>query len=194
MITSLSILSDKMRKRFVSGQFDFTFSRGINFLIGSNGAGKSTLFDLIEKGDRAIDLGECTMSCSGPCEVRSMRMQSQGRSSDIYAVGTSRAGFRHGLASQFVSHGQSNWPLLKAIESLSEGSLVLIDEPEQALDFKRLIELRKLLAENAAKFNFIIATHNPILLWIPGANIINLDVDADYLKNLMSAYNIHSQC
>jgi predicted ATPase len=62
---------------------------------------------------------------------------------------------------------------------LENDGLYLLDEPENSLSPKFQIELLKLIAQSAkyCDCQFIIATHSPFLLSIPGAKIYNLDLD-----------------
>lgn len=63
------------------------------------------------------------------------------------------------------------------VESIINDSLILLDEPENSLSAKWQIELVKYLtgAMRAFRCQFIIATHSPFLLSIPGAKIYDLD-------------------
>ena len=55
--------------------------------------------------------------------------------------------------------------------------LYLLDEPENALSPTSQLALLEVIAESAAnrKGQFIIATHSPILLSVPGATIMSFD-------------------
>jgi predicted ATPase len=63
------------------------------------------------------------------------------------------------------------------VESIPENALVLLDEPENSLSAKWQLELVKYItgAMRAFHCQFIIATHSPFLLSIPGAKIYDLD-------------------
>lgn len=73
------------------------------------------------------------------------------------------------------SHGQSLMSFFKARYKIR--GLYLLDEPETALSPKSQLGLLKLLQEMSAlgHAQFIIATHSPILLAFPGANIYSFD-------------------
>ncbi len=62
---------------------------------------------------------------------------------------------------------------------LQNDGLYLLDEPENCLSPKLQIELLKLIMECAryCDCQFVIATHSPFLLSIPGAKIYNLDLE-----------------
>ena len=63
------------------------------------------------------------------------------------------------------------------IERITENALYLIDEPENSLSPQRQLELREFLATSARYYGcqFVIATHSPFILSIPGAKIYDLD-------------------
>ena len=63
------------------------------------------------------------------------------------------------------------------MDAIKEDSLYLLDEPENSLSSKLQLELKAFL-EDALRFygcQFVISTHSPILLSIPGAVIYDLD-------------------
>lgn len=84
------------------------------------------------------------------------------------------------------------------IEAIRDDSLVLLDEPENSLSAKWQMELVKYItgAVRAFRCQFIIATHSPFILSIPGARIYNLDsmpigVERWYnLENIRSYYQL----
>ncbi|RLB16828.1 MAG: AAA family ATPase [Deltaproteobacteria bacterium] len=73
------------------------------------------------------------------------------------------------------SHGQSLMSLFRARYELK--GLYLMDEPETALSPRSQLELLKILNKQSSKGHaqFIIATHSPILLACPGAEIYSFD-------------------
>lgn len=62
-------------------------------------------------------------------------------------------------------------------DHITDDTLVLLDEPENSLSPKYQNELAKMIMDYARFFNcqFIIATHSPFLLSMPGAKIYDLD-------------------
>jgi predicted ATPase len=73
------------------------------------------------------------------------------------------------------SHGQCHMAYFKSRFQIK--GLYLLDEPENALSPRRQIELLGVLKEAAARGHaqFVIATHSPILLALPGAEIFSFD-------------------
>lgn len=72
------------------------------------------------------------------------------------------------------SHGETFLALLR--RRLAPGGLYLLDEPETPLSPSRVLALMRMLADGvAAGSQFIIATHSPILLAQPGAEILLIE-------------------
>jgi len=73
------------------------------------------------------------------------------------------------------SHGQSLMTMFRARYRIR--GLYFLDEPETALSPKSQLELLKVLKDmgEAGHAQFIIATHSPILLACPGADILSFD-------------------
>ncbi len=72
------------------------------------------------------------------------------------------------------SHGEAF--LATLLERLQSG-LILMDEPESALSPQRQLTLLARMAQMVAEgeTQFVIATHSPILLTFPGADIVSFD-------------------
>ena len=63
------------------------------------------------------------------------------------------------------------------IQRITDNGLFLLDEPENSLSAVLQSDLAAFIADSAKHFNcqFIIATHSPFFLSLPGARIYNLD-------------------
>jgi predicted ATPase len=73
-----------------------------------------------------------------------------------------------------ASHGESFMQLFE--DRLRPRGLYLLDEPEAPLSPRRQLELVALIARAAARgAQFVIATHSPVLLALPGAAIHSFD-------------------
>jgi predicted ATPase len=71
------------------------------------------------------------------------------------------------------SHGEG---FLAIMQNRIGKGLYLLDEPEAALSPQRQLVLMALLAARAREgAQFIIATHSPILMTIPGAHILQIE-------------------
>lgn len=81
---------------------------------------------------------------------------------------------RYGDDADARSHGEAVLQLLRS--RLVPGGLYLLDEPETPLSPLRQLALLALLQDMVAKdCQFLIATHSPILMALPGARILVFD-------------------
>ena len=73
------------------------------------------------------------------------------------------------------SHGQCNMAFFESRFRIP--GLYLLDEPESALSPRRQLELLRIIAEASARGDaqFIVATHSPILMSLPGSRILSFD-------------------
>ena len=87
-------------------------------------------------------------------------------------LGAIMSRYGHDLDNQ--SHGESFLALLKA--RLTPGGLFMMDEPEAALSPQSQLAFIAMIREAIdAGSQFIMATHSPILMAIPGAQIVTFD-------------------
>lgn len=182
MLKKITVKNPSLTKRISSEQKSFAFKPGINLLVGRNGSGKSTIFDLIISGNEGVEKGDFTAEFDGIFNIRAIRLEDHSRKND------SRVKDSYYIYSHFLSHGEANWPLIQALEDFPDNTLLLLDEPEQALDFHRIMELRQLLTRHTGRLQFIIATHHPCLISMPEANCVSVDQDPNYGDWLVKAY------
>jgi len=110
------------------------------------------------------------------------------------AVGLAR-GQRHALTSRYGgdldarSHGESFIAFFQA--RLVPGGLYVLDEPEAALSPQRQLTFLAMIRDMVERdCQFVVATHSPVLMAIPGAAIVSLDetpprpVDFDDLEHV----------
>jgi len=169
----------------------------ICFLVGENGSGKSTLLEAIaesygfgRKGGSRSFYRETTESLQGVTPLsRALRIAFSKRTgrgfylraesffnvaTEIDRLGVEDAYGDVSLHQQ--SHGESFLALLE--NRFGRKGFYVLDEPEAALSPQRqltmLTVLRNLLADND-EIQFLIATHSPILLAYPGAQILSFD-------------------
>ena len=183
---------------------DIEFTAPVTFFVGANGTGKSTVIEAIAalcklpvsgggRNELAGHHGPETSSALAPALRPSFRR----RPPDAYFL---RAEFQAHFASlldarradpDFVgdpytlyggqslhtrSHGEA---FLAILQHRIRSGLLLFDEPESALSPQRqlalLAHMSNLVAAGTSQF--IIATHSPILLTFPGAQILSFDGD-----------------
>jgi len=82
---------------------------------------------------------------------------------------------RYGAGADARSHGETFLALFR--DRLTPRGLYLLDEPEAPLSPLRQLALLALLIEasGAGESQFVIATHSPLLMALPGATILSLD-------------------
>ena len=180
-----------LRKIPVLSSLDhLAFHKNITFFAGENGTGKSTLLEGIavaagfnaEGGTRNYafstydDVSELSDAIQIIRGVRKLRFGYFLRAESFYNVASATMTlYNDGSLPDYhaESHGES---FLTFITRCEPNGLYLMDEPEAALSPQRqltlLIHLMTMAKEGA---QFIIATHSPILLGIPDAEILSFD-------------------
>ena len=167
----------------------------VTFFVGENGSGKSTLLEAI-----AEKLG---FRCSGGSRVESM-IKHQYASPLTPALTIARTGNRPmdgfflraesfynfatyiegvsdlraygGKSLHEQSHGES---FISLFAHRFEQGLYILDEPEAALSPQRQLSFLKIIHDlsTPGHAQFLIATHSPIILSYPGAELFSLDGD-----------------
>jgi len=177
---------------------DIEFNTPVTFFIGENGTGKSTLLKAIavkcnipiwKEIDRAqyqfnrfaedlfkyIDI-EWTEGPVPGSYFASEIFRTFAQALDEWA--RSDPGIlKHfgGESLRTKSHGQCHMAYFNSRYKIK--GLYFLDEPENALSPKKQLELLKVIKETsqAGHAQFLIASHSPILLALPGADIYSFD-------------------
>lgn len=175
------------------GVKELDMTHPVTFFVGENGTGKSTLLEAIavaygfnpEGGTKNYSFSTYD-SHSGLCDavslVRGYRRVKWGyflRAESFYNVATKeeeyakeRGAMPEGL--HRMSHGESFLAVVQ--RHFQPEGVYILDEPEAALSPGRqltlLIEMNRLARQGA---QFIVVTHSPILLGLPGAEILSFD-------------------
>lgn len=176
----------------LSGVETLEFSCPVTFLVGENGSGKSTLLEAIAvqygfnpeggtKNYRFSTFDSHSELCDAMTLVKGTRKAKWGyflRAESFYNVATAEKEYsRLGGTPMLLhekSHGESF--LATAQENFRPEGFYLMDEPEAALSPQRQMSLLVEIAECARQGSqFIIATHSPVLLALPGAAILSFD-------------------
>ena len=178
---------------------ELAFEHPITFFAGENGTGKSTLLEAIavaygfnaEGGTRNYrfstydDISELSRALRMKKGFRRPHSGYFFRAESFFNVATKAEEYRDGddKSSYYSryggrslheqSHGES---FLSYFQSFDQAGLFLMDEPEAALSPQRQLTLFIQMAKMAEHGSqFIAATHSPILLEIPGAQILTFD-------------------
>lgn len=180
------------------GDRPLELASSVAFFVGENGSGKSTLLEAMavawglnpEGGTRnyAFSTRDTHSALSEGIEMRRGLLRPRGafflRAESFYNVATAAEGYgdvayrdpvtgRRRLLHE-MSHGEA---FLGFIQDASrENGLYFLDEPEAALSPSRqltlLLEMHRLALHGS---QLVVATHSPILLGLPGAQIVSFD-------------------
>ena len=171
---------------------ELTFHPAVTFLVGENGSGKSTLLEAIaarwglnpEGGtqnfrfDTRPSLSPLHSSITLVKGVRRPRIRFFLRAESFFNVATEierlNVGASYGGRSLHEqSHGESFFTLFQ--EKFRSDGFYLLDEPEAALSPQRqlamIARMHELVRDGS---QFIIATHSPIIMAYPNAQILQL--------------------
>lgn len=189
-----SYLWDVPAVRYLRKAGRLEFSHDVTFLVGENGTGKSTLLEAIavacgfnaEGGSRnfsfstkdthsALHHALTVVRLAYPKDGFFLRAESlYNAASYLDSLDDMRLTARnYGGSLHTKSHGES---FLALVQNRFGGQgLYFLDEPEAALSPMRMLtllaELDRLVKMNS---QFIIATHSPILMAFPGAEILQI--------------------
>ncbi|MBO4238092.1 MULTISPECIES: AAA family ATPase [Pseudonocardia] len=174
---------------------------GVTFLVGENGSGKSTLVEAVavavglnpEGGSRSFrfatrasesDLGSHLRVARRPGRERTsffLRAESYYNvASEVERLDREPGGPpllpAYGGSGHERSHGESFLALLR--HRFFPRGLYLLDEPEAALSVTgALAVLARMTDLTARGSQFVVATHSPVLLALPGATILEIGDD-----------------
>ena len=179
----------------------------VTFLVGDNGTGKSTLVEALavaagfnpEGGSHAFrfatrpsesSLGDHLVLRWG---IRKPRTGFFLRAESYYNVATEIERLDKdplsprlldsygGISPHERSHGESFLDLIT--HRFGPHGLYLLDEPEAALSVRGCLALVARIVELTAQGSqFVIATHSPVLLAVPGATILQVDADGEIAR------------
>jgi predicted ATPase len=182
---------------FLANGFELDFSKAITVIVGENGAGKSTLLEGIAalagyheagggKGYRPVDHSGAIEVMGGNL-ARSLRASwlpkvTNGwffRAESFFSVARylDNAAVEVGARPpDFLSHSHGEGFLRFFEERCQRQGIFIFDEPESALSPSRQIEFLKLLRrmDVSGICQVIMATHSPMLMAYPGADLLHL--------------------
>lgn len=165
------------------------FKSPVTFFVGENGSGKSTLLEALAGkaefnpagGNRNHAYSHHATESGMAAAIRAQwaRKPADGfflRAESFYNFATyyESVGSRVRGSLHARSHGEA---FLTMFTEFFQRGLFLLDEPEAALSPSRQLTLLARLHElvSAGESQFIIASHSPILMAYPGADIVGFD-------------------
>jgi predicted ATPase len=173
--------------------FELNFTTPVTFLVGENGSGKSTLLEALawalgfnsQGGNRDNSYAE---GADGHPLGRALHLSWRQRVTDGFFLRAETffnfATFLEEAGSSFLAYGgrslhqQSHGEAFLALfENRVEDGMYLLDEPEAALSPGRQLTFLSILHQLASMkvAQFVIATHSPILLTLPGATVLSIE-------------------
>lgn len=187
--------------KFLDGDFELDFDHAVTIIVGENGTGKSTILEGIAalagfdqagggKGYMPVDHSQA-IETSGAALGKALRASwlprlSNGwffRAESFFSVAryldeAAREPLS-GPPPDFLSHSHGEGFLRFFEERCRRQGLFIFDEPESALSPARQIEFLKLLRrmEQSGIVQVIMATHAPMLMAYPDAQLLQLTKD-----------------
>ncbi|MCI4588785.1 AAA family ATPase [Sphingobium sp. BYY-5] len=181
-----------------NGGLDFHFSKPVTILVGENGTGKSTLLEAIAQlagfsdsggaqGMRAVEAAPASAQDAGSLAAHLrgawLPQVKQGwffRAETFFSVAryldqAARESGAVGPNYLSASHGEGFTDFFG--ERMARHGLYILDEPESALSPHRQFDFLKLLRrmQYANNAQVIMATHSPILMALPDADLWQVD-------------------
>lgn len=172
---------------------DLTFTTPVTFLVGENGSGKSTLLEGLawalgfnaQGGNKDNSYAE---GADGHALGCALLLSWRQRVSDGFFLRAETffnfASYLEEVGSTFLAYGGKSFHeqshgegFLALFENRLEDGVYLLDEPEAALSPGRQLTFLSILHHLASMkvAQFIIATHSPILLTLPGATVLSIE-------------------
>lgn len=200
----ISLLSEKVeRKRFPfdrlaflgTDEFSLDLRAPITMLVGENGSGKSTLIEAIARAAGFPALGGSQDHRPGSDRAENALAEalrlawlpkiSNGfffRAESFFSLASyiddvAELGSYGGRQMHRQSHGESFLALFQNRLGSAGRAIYLMDEPEVALSPSRQLAFLCLLRQwqRSGHVQAVIATHSPILMALPGADLLSLD-------------------
>jgi predicted ATPase len=175
---------------------DIDLKHNVTFFVGENGSGKSTLLEAIAyqcgfntaggSRNNQFDLNSSEAKLGDYIRLSWMPKVTQGfflRAETFYDFAShidnlaeedlSVYQYYGGKSLHSQSHGEAFFSLFK--NRFGKRGIYILDEPEAALSPQRQIAFLNIIHELQKSAQFLIATHSPILMGYPLADILNFD-------------------
>lgn len=160
----------------------FDFKPGVNLLVGDQGCGKSSLLQTIKATGHTGKSDNAVLDCT-VCMTRFFDFEKDNpRTLPHFKSGCTQSQ----IGMMFSSHGETNRALIKSLEDVEKGEVVMMDEPDAALSLrtcKLLVQTFVTAAERGIQI--VASVHNPYVIksfdkvyslekreWMTGVNFI----------------------
>jgi predicted ATPase len=176
--------------------FELRFTQPVTIIVGENGTGKSTLIEAVAalagydeagggKGYRPVDHSQA-IDKSGALLADALRAAWKPKltngwffkAESFFSVARylDEAARGAGPPPDFLSASHGEGFLRFFAERMSKQGIYFLDEPESALSPRRQLTLLRVLhrAQRTAAAQVIMATHSPILMALPGAQLLEI--------------------
>lgn len=170
-----------------------SFRTNVTFFVGENGSGKSTLLEAIAYQcgfntagggkNNCYDVDSSYSALGDSIRLSWLPKITNGfflRAETFYHFAShldtvpGSLQYYGGRSLHNQSHGEAFLSLFN--HRFGKKAIYVLDEPEAALSPARQLALLRIINELEHEAQFIIATHSPILLGYPNAQILNFDV------------------
>lgn len=166
----------------------------VTMLAGPNGAGKSTVLDALQElilnpSRKQWTRESAPILVEGDCKAVYCLNFEKDNPRTVDPQYLPGASYGAALLSRFKSHGQSNYKLLCESFDSDLFDVMVLDEPECALDLDGLITLRQRLMSTSKQI--ILATHSPMLLSLYASEGVSVQVfgpEPDYMHRVLRTY------
>ncbi|MCR8657660.1 AAA family ATPase [Paenibacillus endoradicis] len=177
----------------IKNMVSLEFEKNVTFLVGENGSGKSTILEAMAyqcgfntaggSKNNYYDVDASQSVLGDHIRLSWMPKVTNGffmRAETFYHFASHLdkipESLRHygGRSLHEQSHGEAFLSLFS--HRFGKQAIYILDEPEAALSPARQLALLRIIKEMENEGQFIIATHSPILLGYPNAQILNFDV------------------
>ncbi|MGQ0678022.1 MAG: AAA family ATPase [Rhodospirillales bacterium] len=177
---------------------DLSFAKPVTLIVGENGTGKSTLLEAIAEGcgfnpsggsadhrfghERSSPLTPHLLFSWLPKISRGFFMRAESFfnfASFIDDIAREHPGAHRAYGGKSL-HGQSHGEAFLSLfeNRFGRDAIYILDEPEAALSPSRqMVFLRILRALESSNCQVILATHSPMLMAYPGADIVKIEED-----------------
>jgi predicted ATPase len=183
--------------RFLTASFGLEFESPVTIIVGENGSGKSTLIEALavasgfnvfggSQHHRGFGIdGELPNALAAALRLSWLPRVRNGfflRAESFFQLAsyldeTGNPAVHGGGLLHGRSHGEAFMTMFQHRLAAKRQAIYFMDEPEAALSPQRQLSFRQLMSEwlAAGTVQAVFATHSPILMSLPGANVLWLD-------------------